>query len=451
MFTRGVLFLAVALLLVPATGMAQGGGDQATGATDEVTFYGHVFGHTISAPMPSNTEAPIGENLYGIGSGGNCESATPAFSDCEEAGFNQLALFSTPGFVDVTDPAEWSQEGTYSLLHNERGQTKDILLDTSQNIEASVYVTLDSHGWIVGFLNSDGTNCVGPHPPDVPCVYPSWGWDPGIAENVVVDATLYKANLGDHGANASDAPPIEQTLDSGDAEIIAKGQWGPDQVINGLPGSPNVQEFNIDLGPPQVDTIPREEDFFLVYTVYQEAGGENFQIDSDVRWWSGEFFPPTYTLPVENAFDVERVVPNFAHGKMAIVGVMNTPWGSYDIDPDTVDLTIEGPNGEVTPEHISQFGDFSVAHGGHYLPINITWIWDYQQEGLSPGDYTISLEASNLQGSASGACEASFTLERGKSSELVPGPSQQGACGLQSASDAFVDEVTQEASQEGGS
>ncbi len=445
MLTRGTLLLAVALLMVPATAMAQGG-DQGTAETDRVTFYGHVFGHTIGAPMPSNTEAPIGENLYGIGSGGDCESVTPVNDDCREAGFNQLALFSTPGFVDVKDRAEWQREGTYAQLHNERGQTKDILLDTSQNVEATVYITMDTHGWFVG---TGETNCLHPHPEDVPCVYPYWGWDPGVAENVVVDATLYKAQLGEHGANASDAPPIEAAIQ--EADVIAKGQWGPGQVMQGLPGTPQVNAFTIDLGPPQIDEIPKEEDFFLVYTVYQEAGGQNFQIDSDVRWWSGEFFPPTYTLPVKNAFGVERVVPNFAHGKMAIVGVMNTPWGSYDIDPNSVDLTIEGPNGEITPEHISRFGDFSVAHGGHYLPINITWIWDYQRERVAPGQYTITLEAQNFQGSASGACTATFNLRAGQSDRLAPGNVEAGVCGLQSASEAFVDQVTQDASQEGGS
>ncbi len=444
--------LALTLAVIPGVGAQD---DGATGETDRVTFYGHVFGHRYAEPMPSNTEAPIGENNYGFGSYHWCTDQAEAIGlppttvnqkGCRDSGENTLVLFSTPGFVDVQDRAQWQSEGTYSLLHNERGQTKDIQLDPSQTIEASIFLTVDFHGWAAG---GGETSCIGVHPEDVPCVYPYWGWDVGTQPNFVVEATMYKAQLGEHGANASDAPPVGQAIDSGEAEIVAQGQWGPDQSTVGIPGSPAAQQFTIDMGTPQVDTIPKEEDFFIVYRYYSDTPAGSVGVHT-WRLWSGEFFPPTYTLPVENAFDVERVVPNFAHGKMAIVGVMNTPWGSYDIDPDTVDLTIEGPNGEVTPEHISQFGDFSVAHGGHYLPINITWIWDYQQEGLQPGDYTISLSASNFQNSAAGACQATFSLKSGEAGRLVPGQADEGVCGLQSASDDFVEQVTEGASEQGG-
>ncbi len=447
--SRALLIIA-SLLVVPLSVAAQNGGDGASsGQTDRVTFYGHVFGHGIGGPMPANTEAPVGEDNYGIGSGTNCESATPLLADCQETGSNKLVLFSTAGPVQVRNRAEFLQDGGYSQLHNERGQTKDIVFDTQESITATVYITMDSHGWFVG--NGHGTNCLAPHPPNVPCLYPYWGWDPGAYEDVVVRAQLFHAQLGDR-TNATGAPPIAEAMDDGDITLIAEGQWGPERVINGLPGSPNVNQFEVDLGTAQVDTVPRSDDFFLVYTVYQETNGNNYLLRGPVRWWSGEFFPPTFTLPVQNAFEVERVIPNFAHGKLAILGVMNTPWGSYDIDPESIELDITGPNGPVTPERLSQFGDFSVAHGGHYLPINVTWIWDYNAQNLQAGTYTVTLSGANFQGSASATCQATFELEEAKGGALAPGAIEEGVCGTQTASDEFIEGIREGAegdSQEG--
>ncbi|MDX1612176.1 MAG: hypothetical protein R3185_07385 [Candidatus Thermoplasmatota archaeon] len=448
MVHRPVLIVLLALTLLPLGAMAQDAGEEANRETSQVTFYGHVFSHGLGAPMPANTEAPVGESNYGLGSGSECSSASPAHEDCETAAFNKLALFSTAGFVDVRDREEFNTNGQWQLFHNERGQTKNVVLDTSKPITASAFISWDTHGWAVG-LDPYGSNCMHPHPPDVPCVYPYWGWDPGVYEDVVVKATLYMANLGEHGASASEAPPIQEAIESGDATLIAEGQWGPDQVMNGLPGAPNVNQFEIDLGPPQVDTIPRDQDFFMVYSTYQETNGQNYMVDGPARWWGGEFFAPTFQLPVKNAFDVEQVIPNFAFGKMAILGVLNTPWGSYDVDPNSLELTIEGPTGEVSPEHLSRFGSFSVAHGGHYLPINITWIWDYQKEGLTSGDYTITVSAKNFQHSAGASCTATFSLAQDKATgRLVPAGSEKGVCGLQSASDTFIDNLEQGATQD---
>lgn len=450
MWRGRTLLMVLVLTALPLAATAQDAVD-ANRPTSVVTFYGHVFDMGLNRPNAANTEKPLGEENFGLGLGGHCTSLMPVADpagqvagDCRSAEFNQMVLFSTAGFVDIRNRAEFLQNGEYALLHNERGQTKDVIFDQGQSVTATVYFTMDAHGWAVGAANPYGTNCVPPHPPDVPCVYPYWGWDPGAFPEVVMDATLYMAPLGSHGGNASDAPPIQDVIRSGEATVVAKGQWGPDMVLNGLPGQPNVMEAVIDLGPPQVDSIPRENDFFLIYTVYQESPAGNYQVRSGVRWWSGELFPPSFTLPVKNAFDVERVIPNFAHGKLAILGVMNTPWGSYDVDGDSVTLEIEDPTGAVLdPSHLLQFGDFSVAHGGHYLPINVTWIWDYRADNARPGDYTVTVTAKNFQHSAEGTCQATFTIERDNRDRLVPGEVSEGVCGIQSASDEFLETITQ--------
>ncbi len=454
---KRILILAAAVLLSTlAVGVATAQEDQAASAqegTDDVTFYGHVFGHGLPAPQASNTEAPIGEDNYGLGS---YEVCTPVVwvhngdlvneGDCEDSRWNKLALFSTAGFVDVNSRAEFDNEGGYGLLHNERGQTKDIRLDTSESITATLFGTVDFHGWAVGG-QPYGTNCIYDHPPGVPCAYPYWGWDAGAQPGFSVEATLLQANLGDRSESAA-APPVEQALQSGDAEIVAQGTWGPETVMNGLPNAAHALQFDIDLGSPETDTIAKENDFFIVYRVYSDTAAGDVS-PTTFRWWSGEFFAPSYTLPVENAFEVERVIPNFANGKLALLGIMNTPWGSYDVDANSVELNIEGPDGSITPTQIERYSDFSVAHGGHYDPVNVTWIWDYRNEGISPGEYTVTVSASNFQNSASADCRATFTIEEG-ASRLEPGEVQEGVCGAQTASDEFVEDIREGSEEQAG-
>jgi hypothetical protein len=369
--------------------------------------------------------------------------ATGPIQNCEDETGNKMAYFSTAGPVDVSSAAEFEQEGAYSQLHNERGQTKDILLDSNGEIKATLFGTWDTHGWLVRAFNNYDSNCVGPHPANVPCMYPYWGWDPGYYENVVMEATLYHADLGSR-ANSSQAPPVQEAIENGEATVVAEGKWGPGTVQNSIPGAPQAFQWDINLGNPQVETIPQSDDFFLVFDTFQEAGGENACLRCPMRWWSGEFFPPSFSMPVENAFTVERVIPNFANDQLAMLGIMNTPWGSYDVDTDTVDLEIEGPRGTVNPDALQRFSDFSVAHGGHFEPVNVTWIWDYKADDVEPGEYEITVSAENLQNSARAECTATVTIEQG-SDGPVEGNADPALCGTQSEQ---ADEKAQEA-QEG--
>lgn len=417
----------------------QGDSNASAGDAATTTFYGHIFGHGMGTPMPFNTEFPEGEDNYGVGSTSVC------FQTCaEEDTAKRLALFSTPGFVQVENTDEWESGGTYEQLHNERGQTKDVHLDDSQPITATIYNAYDFHSWFISTAEHD---CIQPHPPDVPCAYPYWGWDMGVNPNAVFEAQLFSVKLGEHGANASEAPPVQEAIESGEATTIAEGEWSG-TMMNGVPGTPQANKIDIDLGTPSQDTIPREEDLVLLYKWYSDAGATDY---GGINWrtYSGEFFPQSYNLTVENPITVERVSPQFAHGQLAILGIMNTPWGSYDVDPESVEMTVEDPQGDsFTPENLVKSTDFSVAHGGHYKPVNKTWIWDYRGEGVSPGDYEVTVTASNEQGTATHECTATFALERSEQGDLIPGTSEDGLCGQQTAQAERVEELKEGAEEE---
>lgn len=443
--------LVVLMGIAPVANAQPSGGD---GASDRVSFYGHVFGHGMGGegnlgPQPANTQFPAGESIYGLGSFHWCTPATTWTTGGAEPGEtcrtdeeNVLALYSTPGIVNVQTPNEFEQKGAYAQLHNERGQTKDIRL-ANGSVKATIFLTVDRHGWPVG--NAFGTNCLYAHPQNVPCLYPYWGWDVGTQPDFTVEATLYQADLGARD-NASAAPPIAEAVE-GDAEVVAQTSLTRDLPINGLPGTTKALQYNLDLGAPQVDKIDRSKDFFLTYRFYSESSDEAWGLAS-WRIWSGEFFPPSFSLPVENPIMVERVLPTFVHDKLAILGVMNTPWGSYDVDADSVELEIEGPDSSaVNPTKLSSPGlSRSLAHGGHYIPVNKTWIWNYRAErGLEPGNYTVTVSASNLQGTSRASCSSWFTLEESASGQLVAGETSQGRCGQQTITEEQAEQLQESA------
>jgi hypothetical protein len=401
--------------------------DAAARPTSIVTFYGHVFGVGAAAPMPANTQFPVGEASYGVGGGGPCTTAPGASAagvpTCDDDPTVKLVLYSTAGFVQISDGEDFTRKGGYAALHNEHGSTKDVLLDTTQPVTASVFLTEDTTSWFVG---AGETFCFYPNPPDTGCLYPYWGWDAGAFPDAVVKASLYYAVLGEYGADASQAPPVLQAMQGGGATLVASGKTYVQLVTNGLPGSPNVREYKVDLGAPKVERIPKEATFFLVYSFAHESAGTAWGT-LEYRVWSGEFFPPRFTLPVKNAFDVEQVVPQFLHGKLALLATINTPWGSYDVNPEATRLTITDERGNVVePARIETIADYRVAHGAHYKPVNVSFVWDYLADKLPAGAYRATVEAGNHQGSARAACTATFAIGPGGD----PAGAQAGLCGL---------------------
>jgi hypothetical protein len=126
---------------------------------------------------------------------------------------------------------------------------------------------------------------------------------------------------------------------------------------------------------------------------------------------SGDFYPIRFTMPVKNPFDVELVYPQFLHDKLLIHAMLNSPWGSYDVDSKTVGIeVVDDANRPVAMTKFNRVADFSVAHGGHYKPVNITWVWDHKAENLRPGTYKATVTASNFQHSATSATTASFRI-----------------------------------------
>ncbi|HJQ93268.1 MAG TPA: hypothetical protein VJ874_03160, partial [Candidatus Thermoplasmatota archaeon] len=335
------------------------------------------------------------------------------------------------GFVQVKTAEEWG--GDYGLFHNERGLTKDIYIDTSKTARGLYHMSADFHGW-----------------PVAACVAACWNWDPGTFQDWTVEATIWHASLGDLHSNASDEPDI--------SEVVGRGA-GAYKVANGV--SPSIDMMSFDSTVPVVGgktvwpfhinftwdpdfmatggRIPKENNLIVEWEWYQltenPAGGQNLYITGTnalgIVWNvnSGEDYPSHVVLPVRNPLDVELVYPQFIHGKLVVLSVINTPWGSYDIDPARLSLVVRDSSGNPVPFKdgtLQQVLEQSVAHAGHYQPIKPTWVWDYAAQGLKPGDYTVTVEIPNFQHSVLASTEASFTIQ-----EDGAGTATEGRSGLQ--------------------
>ncbi|HET6405126.1 MAG TPA: hypothetical protein VFH78_10800, partial [Candidatus Thermoplasmatota archaeon] len=230
-------------------------------------------------------------------------------------------------------------------------------------------------------------------------------------------------------------------FESGALKVLAEGVSTPTDITSlEAAGFPTAWKIDIDLGAPQSAVIPKEESYLVRFKWYSSGPAGNSLYTDDWNVNSGEFFPVSITLPVKNAFDVESVIPQFVHDKLVLLGILNTPWGSYDVDQNSVKLTITDSKGqEVAPVRIEKLADYSVAHGGHYKPVNVTYVWDYLADNLPAGEYQATVRASNFQGSASSSCTGTFVVREGGAA----GPIQVGQCGVRTITDEQLQNVQQ--------
>ena len=429
--------LVLASMLAP---VASAQSTSAEETTSMVTFYGHLFGfgrEGARSVMPMNTQFPYGEQDLSQGTTAH-GCGVPGHPTCEDDTGNEAWFYTTAGFVQIKEYTQFS----YDKLHNERGLTKDTKLDTSKDITATFYMSADMHGWLL-LLSDPGA------PNDFPWPIPGWNWDPGYLPQWQVEATVFTGVLGEHGGAATESPDIAAAFADGKLVPLATGVSDPIDVQSLEPaGQPTVWRFDINLGPPERNTIAKEESYVVRFKWWSIGPDGNKVVVPEVMTWnvnSGEFYPPTVSLPVKGAFNVEMVLPQFVYDKLVLLGIMNTPWGSYDVDHDSVKLTIKSESGTIIePKSISRLADFSVAHDGHYKPVNVTYVWDYKADNLAPGTYQATVSANNFQNSARASCTAEFTVGAGG----APAGIKVGECGTRTISDDQLDNIKEGSAQD---
>lgn len=360
------------------------------GGPVEVTMYHHLFNLLDTVPM--NTQ-PMDPAAPDIAQGRTAPTLNTPAGSAPISNKNHLFMYSSPG------PVHYNESLEDPRLHPERGLGYDILLDTST--EPKVY-------W---YMSADALEAL-----TEPPVHG------GALPQVTVTATL---RLGDD---------IGGDLTEG--QVVTQGSTTVDIMT---PPGGGAQEIVIPLETPKMDRIPAEESFNLQVSWSQvDQGGVEF-MDRQWNLHTGTDFPNRMVWSVKNPIRLNYVHPQpIGDRKIAIHTAFITPFGNYDVDLNNLSMTVKGPDGsEVITYDESQLQtgsevqgpivvQKSYQHDAHYEPVLVTWVWNYREAGAAPGDYEVTVSASNLQNSATAEKTASFTVQ------------QQGAAQARSSSGQTV-------------
>lgn len=336
-----------------------------TGGPIVVPLYGHIY--DLLQPVPINTQPMIDLDLArGFG--------TPSVRGVPSAETpHSLRLYSSPGLVEYNE----TDENGLPRYHPERGISFDVMLDASKPIVGHWYMSAKAL--------------------DVPQAGQTSGPEAGTLAGLTVRMTM---RLGDD---------IGGDLDAG--EIVAQGTSALDDPSTWIVDGDAV-EFVVDMGPPLVPHIPGNESFNVLVEWYN-AETPDGALSYTQRDWilhTGANYANRVEITVLNPLALYSIEPTpVGNDLLTIHAVMNSPFGNYDVDAETVSIAITGPS---TPTRI---GDPLVVqrnfeHNHHYAPVEFTWSWPYKEDGAKPGEYKVTVTGQNLQHTATVTKTASFVI-----------------------------------------
>jgi MYXO-CTERM domain-containing protein len=118
---------------------------------------------------------------------------------------------------------------------------------------------------------------------------------------------------------------------------------------------------------------------------------------------------PRLEFNVMNPVYISFIHPQVAAGTLLIHTGVNSPWGTYDVDPANITMTVQGP---AQPQTLQQVvAQNQHVHGLHHLDAEITYLWKFRDENAPNGDYTITMQVPNLAGNAIATGTAGFKIE----------------------------------------
>lgn len=354
-------FLAVAAaLLASGSAAAQADDTGYAGEGVEVTLFGHLYDLLEAVPMtthPMHPEAPDLARGY----------SQPTVAPNYGAQFNRVHFFNSMG------PVEYNASLAQPRIHPEKGLALDLELDQGKDILVSWYMSADA------------------------AEVQQAGFEPPVHAGAVPQLHVRaELRLGND---------VRDDLNAG--ELVAAGEAVVDLVS--APGA-EIMEIVVNLGPAQVDRIPRRESFNLGVEWFQTEGNGVQALMPGWNVHTGPNAPNRLVLPVKNPIYLYFVEPQFHEdGKLAVNAAFLSPLGNYDVDPASLTISFQGPT---QPKTLSQpvLIQHTYQHNDHNVAALNGWLWDYRTDGALPGNYTVTVRGTNLQGTATAEKSASFTL-----------------------------------------
>lgn len=370
--------------------LASGAADR--GSTCDV-LYAHIF--DLLQWVPVNVQRPSSEFYQDLAQG---FPGVPVGHE-EYHNLNELMLNSSPGFVEYLEP------GTDPRIHPERGITADVVFDPDVPITGYWYLSADFDE-IATVDDIPPGSGMGPDAGILPC----------LTVRMVLQTGQYAFKGTDLAAGSTTKTIVSAKAAEEPGESLAETECpgaGPGDIMT----PENVTEFEVTLDPlsdPVV--IPRGEGFVVRVEWYQFAPGnpddQNKVYQGQINVHTGVEHLARVLMPIQNALVIEKVDPVSFDDKIYVQVQANSPWGSYDVDPASLALTLRDPLGnEIPMQHEPPLLRYSVDHGGHFEPVIAVFEWDAKAQNLAPGSYTIEATAKNWQHSATATASTPMEVE----------------------------------------
>lgn len=380
--------LVAAMMVAPAQAQGVNNPNEST----PTTLYFHIF-DTFNR-FVINTQ-PLDVEFFEVGGTNN-----PTWN---ELGWDQNTIYgySTAGPVEY----EFIENGR-PRMHPERGIASDVLIDEEGGATAFLYldvrdvVGLDALPNALPELTFEVTVQEGDDP--------GRDADYDVGTNImhgkttvnVADATVTPTDLPNGAATyliclaVSCYPKPEDPIPAGPS--VSEGNQAIEASGSGYltPDESGIVEIPVQLDILR-DRIPRSEAYNVRIDWYQgeEHFGEDGFSTGYFRLAADQDHIPRLEFNIFNPIYVEFLHPQVAAGSLLIHAGVNSPWGTYDIDTDSIELTVDGPSDPETLKEVVSTNQH--VHGLHDEAAQITYLWKFREEQAAEGEYTISIAVQN--------------------------------------------------------
>lgn len=247
---------------------------------------------------------------------------------------------------------------------------------------------------------------------------------PTTLANVQLRATMQASDLSPGPPNPN-APILMQ----GSSPIVT---LFADQVVAGPSGSAGVRavgerdglwvyEFQVPLSVSD-SLIPRTGfNMRIELFVVNEAcdPDEGVLMPNPIGPYTTEGLRPRLDLVVAEPLRAEYLHPQWVGPDLVVHTSINSPWGNYDIDQDSLQITVTGPapSGFRLVPLMPRFHE----HGRNELTdaLDLAWVWEDAPKELENGPYEIGFSVSNRQGTATLQASTSFDGTPAQESPVV--------------------------------
>ncbi|MEA3203021.1 MAG: hypothetical protein QOI63_687 [Thermoplasmata archaeon] len=154
-------------------------------------------------------------------------------------------------------------------------------------------------------------------------------------------------------------------------------------------------------------------DLFMSLPTCDMATQDRYVMPSAVRPHSDPARRPGLRLNVLEPLRIDLLAPVFVDDVVVVHVLRESPWGDHDVLGGTLQLQVTGPDGApVAGIYQAATVQRSHEHGRNYPtePVPVTFVWPFREQAGKEGTYTVHLEATNLQGTATATAVTQFEL-----------------------------------------